>query len=88
MTTRQLGQLIKLLRREGVSRYVDGGICIELGPARADKQDKQRKSQADGKGDAPRHDDEALGEDGTIDDPRAWLEERYRLAGITARSGQ
>jgi hypothetical protein len=82
MDNRKLGKLLSILRREGVTRYTDGAVTIELGAARADKQDKQRKSVTPENRDAPQQ-----GDTESIDDPAAWLAERYRAAGVVTSEG-
>lgn len=90
MTQRQLASLLKLLRREGVTRYTDGDLIVELGPIKRDAQDAQRKQYPSGP-------DVSIPEDtnpqvvntpsewGEITDLRASLEARYRTEGTEGK---
>ena len=83
MTQRQLSALLKLLRREGVTRYQDGGLTVELGPLKRDAQDAQKKQFPPGPDvgvveDASPQPVNTPSEWGEITDLRASLEARYR----------
>lgn len=77
MTQRQLGALLKLLRREGVTQYSDGDLSVVFGAAPVERQERQGKQFPPGP-DVPAVEEMNPPPADEITDLRAWLEDKYR----------
>lgn len=82
MNSKQLRPILKLLREAGVTRYQQGDVVIELGPAPAAPAKVRVSAQKLPGADVSAMDVGQVNDsDNEITDPRQWLEAKYRAAG-------